>query len=348
MPRKIVTRKSAAKKPAAKRPAAKKSAAKKRADGTAAARTHAAKRAGAQEDNRWPRIGAHVSTAGSIEVAVQNALSIGAEAVQIFAAAPQQWRRKQHAPEAIAAFRQGMDEAGIGPNFIHGIYLTNLATEDQTNLEKGIESLTADLRLASDLGIAGVIFHVGSHKGAGFETMLPQIAEAMRRIVADSPKDAWLCIENNAGTGASVGSTWEEIGAIMDAVGSDRVKVCIDTCHAFSSGYDLTDPQGLEEAMARFDREIGLANLVAVHANDSKTPFGSGKDRHENIGQGSIGKAGFRNVLTHSAFRRLPFLLEVPGFGGGGPDAKNVKILKKLRDEAVKAPAAAPLAKRSR
>ena len=230
---------------------------------------------------------------------------------------------------------------GLGPNFSHGIYLTNLATADHALLQSGIASLTAELQLASALGIAGVIFHVGSHKGAGFETVLPQVAASMRRALDESPEDVWLCIENNAGTGNSVGSTWEEIGAIMDAIGSPRVKVCFDTCHAFAAGYDLTDSDTFATAMKRFGREIGLKNLVAVHANDSKTPLGSGKDRHENIGGGTIGLKGFRNVLAHKAFQKVPFFLEVPGFAGQGPDAENVSRLQKLRDAARRSAARA-------
>ena len=279
-----------------------------------------------------PRIGAHVSTAGHIDIAADNAAKLDVEAAQIFGAAPQQWRRKEHASEHIAAFREKMATGDIGPNFIHGIYLTNLGTPDPEHLQKGVDSLTADMRLGSALGVSGVIFHVGSHLGAGFDAVLPQVVTAMKEVVAESPDDIFLCIENNAGTGNSVGSSFAEIGAIMTGIGSDRVKVCLDTCHAFSADYDLSTHDGLATAMAEFDQEIGLENLVAVHANDSKTPRGSGKDRHENIGWGSIGIDGFRNLLEHPAFQRATWLLEVPGFKGGGPDRLNVRILRALRD----------------
>ena len=287
---------------------------------------------GRASPSNGPRVGAHVSTAGHIDVALENAQGIGAEAVQIFGAAPQQWRRKVHQPAEIAAFRRGMEEAGIGPNYIHAIYLINLATADPQLLERGVGALTADLRLGSELGIAGVIFHVGSHKGAGFAAVLPQIVDAMKLVLDQSPDDVWLCIENNAGTGNSVGSRFEEIGAILNGVGSGRVKTCLDTCHAHSAGYNLMEKETLAAALEEFDREIGLDNLVAVHANDSKTPFASGRDRHENIGRGSIGLAGFENLLHHPALARATWLLEVPGFEGGGPDALNVEILQALRD----------------
>ena len=326
---KAATKKTAGSKVAAKRAGATKRAAKK-----AATKKVATRKPKAASAKALPRVGAHVSAAGSVDKAVANALKIEAEAIQIFGAAPQSWRRKQHDDESVAAFRRGVAEAGIGPNFIHGIYLTNLASQDQGNMEKGIESLTAEMRLASRLGIAGVIFHVGSHKGIGFEEVLPQVVDAMQQVLDGSPDDVALCIENSAGAGDSVGSTWDEIGAIIDGVGSDQVKVCLDTCHAFSSGYDLRDPEALDQLMTEFDQEIGTERLVAVHANDSKTELRSGRDRHENIGAGTIGKQGFLNVLAHPAFNQAPFLLEVPGFEDEGPDAKNVAILKRLRDKA--------------
>ena len=279
-----------------------------------------------------PVLGAHVSSAGHIDLAADHAKALRAEAVQVFGAAPQQWRRKQHPESDVAAFRSRMRDAGVGPNFIHGIYLVNLATADPEHLRKGVESLTADMRLAGGLGVAGVIFHVGSHKGLGFGAVLPQVAEAIRDVLAESPPDVWLCLENNAGAGDSIGSRFAELGAIRDAAGDDRVRVCFDTCHAFAAGYDLTDPAALDAALAEFDREVGADALVAVHANDSKTPLGSGRDRHENLGWGSIGLDGFRNLLARDAFRAATWLLEVPGYKGGGPDRLSLRVLKALRD----------------
>lgn len=279
-----------------------------------------------------PVLGAHVSTAGHIDIAADHAKRLRAEAVQVFGAAPQQWRRKQHPESEVEAFRSRMQAAGVGPNFMHGIYLVNLATADPEHLHKGVASLTDDMRLAGDLGVAGVIFHVGSHKGLGFDAVLPQVAGAIREVLAGSPPEVWLCLENNAGAGHSIGSRFAELGAIRDAVGDDRVRVCFDTCHAFSAGYDLTDAAALDAALAEFDREVGLDALVAVHANDSKTPLGSGRDRHENLGWGSIGLDAMRTLLTQDAFQAATWLLEVPGYKGGGPDALSVRVLKALRD----------------
>jgi deoxyribonuclease-4 len=150
-------------------------------------------------------------------------------------------------------------------------------------------------------------------------------------VLKDTPEDAWIILENNAGQGGGVGSRFPELGAIMRGVASPRLKVCLDTEHAYAAGYDLATPEGIEAAMAEFDREIGLEHLVAVHANDSKTALGGGVDRHDNIGEGHIGRAGFEVIMAHPAFRDVPFLLEVPGFENEGPDKPNVDLLKEIR-----------------
>ena len=136
----------------------------------------------------------------------------------------------------------------------------------------------------------------------------------MRRVLDETPDDTWLILENSAGMGGSIGSKFSELAAIMKEVASPRLKVCLDTQHAFATGYQVATPDGLAATLDEFEREVGLANLVAVHANDSKCPLGGGVDRHENIGEGYIGREGFRVILAHPAFRDMPFLLEVPGF----------------------------------
>ncbi|HLZ72262.1 MAG TPA: deoxyribonuclease IV [Dehalococcoidia bacterium] len=279
------------------------------------------------------KIGAHVSTADALSRCVDRCCEIGAEAVQIFASAPQSWRPLAHGEEAIAQLKSHAVEAEVAPIFVHGIYLINLAAESAEHVEKSVTSLAAALQFCEGAGALGTIFHVGSHKGAGFDTVRPRIVAAMQEALTRAPGESWLIIENSAGAGNTIAAKFAEIGELIRETGSDRVKVCIDTCHAFASGYDIAEPAGIEAAMAEFDREIGLHRLVAVHANDSKGPLLSGKDRHENIGEGYIGIGGFRTVMSHPAFRDVPFLLEVPGFTGKGPDRENVEILKRLRDE---------------
>ncbi len=281
------------------------------------------------------RIGAHVSTAGGADKAIARAKEMGAEAVQIFTSPPQSWRRKEFTPQEIEAFREAAAREDIGPNFVHGVYLINLATANPEQLERSVRALVEDMTLCHRMGIKGVIFHLGSHKGAGFEAVLDQVCRALARVLAQTPPDTWLILENSAGMGGSVGSKFAELGRILRQVGDPRLKVCLDTQHMFAAGYDVRTRQGLEAALEEFQREVGLERLVAVHANDSKCPLGGGVDRHENIGHGHIGREGFLNIMSHPAFRHLPFLLEVPGLDGEGPDRPNVEALKEIRAAAL-------------
>lgn len=281
------------------------------------------------------KIGAHVRTAGGVDRGIDHAVELGAETIQIFSGAPQAWKRKNYGKEEVESFQRKVQETGIAPAFIHGLYLVNLATDNPEFLSKSFEALVADMRAAALLGAEGVIFHIGSHKGAGYESCFEQVVEYVRRVLEATPDEASLILENSAGMGGAIGSRFAELGRIIRESGSDRVKVCIDTQHAFASGYDLKSPEGIDAAMEEFEREVGLDRLVAVHANDSKCPLGGALDRHENIGEGHIGREGFINILSHAAFAGVPFLLEAPGFDDKGPDRQNVEILKSLREAAL-------------
>jgi deoxyribonuclease-4 len=281
------------------------------------------------------RIGAHVSTAGGLEKGIERAQAMGVETIQIFGAPPQSWRRKAHPPQEVEAFRAQAAAAAIWPVFIHAVYLVNLATSNPENLIKSQDALIADMALSSTIGAKGVIFHVGSHRGVGYEKVFGQIVDSVRRVLAETPGDTWLILENSAGMGDSIGRRFSELAGIMRKVASPRLKVCFDTQHAFSSGYDVATADGLAATVDEFEREVGLAHLVAIHANDSKCALGGGVDRHENIGEGHIGRAGFKVIMAHAAFRDLPFLLEVPGFPKEGkkpegPDKENVDRLKAI------------------
>ena len=277
------------------------------------------------------KIGAHVSTSGGISKAVGRGVEIGCEALQIFGSSPQSWAFREIPDSEIEAFRQNMADADMGPVFLHAIYLVNLGTNREDVLEKGVESLSAHLRLAARLGADGLIFHPGSHGGAGFEAILPQVAESIRRALDGAPDGPCLAVENMAGMGKHIGARFEELGAILEAVDDERLKMCLDTQHSFAAGYDLTTGEGIEDMLAQLDAGPGSTNVVAIHANDSKRVCGSGVDRHDNIGDGFIGEDGFAVFMGHPAFAHVPFLLEVPGFEGGGPDQRNVDILKEIR-----------------
>ena len=283
---------------------------------------------------RTPSLGAHVSSAGGIHKAVERAVDLGAESFQIFGAAPQMWRRKHHPDEDTESYRQQFKQAKLKASFIHAVYLINLASPDDELLRKSTDTLTDELDLASRIGADGVIFHVGSHMGSGFDHALPRIANAMSQALDRTPDDALLLLENNAGAGRSVGSSFAELSAIMNAVDNPRVRICLDTCHAHAAGYNLATIAGLKQTVDEFQRELGADKLAAIHANDSKTELGSGKDRHENIGQGSIGIKAFRRMVRNRVLRKATWLLEVPGYEGDGPGKADVDILKALRDHA--------------
>jgi deoxyribonuclease-4 len=281
------------------------------------------------------QIGAHVSTSGGVATCFDRAEAIGAEAAQIFLTPPQQWRSNKVEPDQVLDFHKRAAASSVDSVFVHGVYLINLATTDTVMLTRSTSSLKSSLNTCAQLGIKGVIFHLGSHKGQGLDSVFDQICRACLEVLEASPSDAWLILENSAGAGGNIGSQFYDLGRIIRQVGSERVKVCLDTQHCYAAGYDVATAEGLEATMSEFEQEVGLDKLVAVHANDSKVELGAGRDRHENIGDGLIGVDGFRRILGHRAFRDVPFLLEVPGFGEAkGPDAPNIDLLKKLRTEA--------------
>ena len=279
------------------------------------------------------KIGAHVSTSGGISKAPARGREIGCEAIQIFGSSPQGWAFKAVPDQEVESFRQGAADSGIEAVFLHAIYLVNLGTSNPANLTKGIDSLINYMTLASRIGATAVIFHPGSHGGAGYESVLPQTVDAIKSVLEASPDGPYLAVENMAGMGQHIGARFEELGGILEAVNSPRLKVCLDTQHSFAAGYDLTTGEGIEDMLAKLDDGPGSANVVAIHANDSKRPCGSGVDRHDNIGDGFIGEGGFAVFMGHPAFRDVPFLLEVPGFEGKGPDQQNVDILKRIRQQ---------------
>lgn len=279
-------------------------------------------------------IGAHVSCSGGLEKGIDRAREIGAEAIQIFSSPPQTWRPTTHTDESVARFRESAGESAINDVFIHAIYLINLGTELPEQLGRSVGALKLALKVSSRIGARGVIFHVGSHKGVGFTEVLPQILTSVDDVLANTPADSWLILENSAGMGGSIGSDFAELGTIINENGNDRLKVCLDTCHTLAAGYEIRTPAGLGETMERFDHDVGIERLVAVHANDSKVDLGGGVDRHENIGQGFIGEGGFETLFSHEAFANIPMLLEVPGFEKSGPDQQNVDILRDIRRRA--------------
>lgn len=278
-----------------------------------------------------PVIGAHVDSSGGLHLAFERAKAMGADAIQVHPTPPGFWGSPKLDETRIATFKEAQTKHGHPPFYFHAVYLINLAGDDPTLRQRSESTLTGYLKAADELGIDGVIFHTGSHKGGGFKERLPQITEHLRHVLERAdPKTARLLIENNAGLGGMVGAKFEEIRQMLDALGNDkRVAVCYDTCHAFASGYDERTVADVNKTMDELDRVIGLDLVPVIHANDSVTGLGSNRDRHANIGEGAIGEEGFRALLHERRLARLPFILEVPG-DGSGPDAEQVAVLKKL------------------
>ncbi|MPZ14727.1 MAG: deoxyribonuclease IV [Chloroflexi bacterium] len=281
---------------------------------------------------RWSvRIGAHVSAAGGIHRAVTRATAIGAECAQLFLGAPQRWSKVEYSDDEVAAFRRLAEDGHVGPNVVHAPYIVNLAASDERLRRRSISSLIDQMQWCDRLDIMGLVVHVGSAKGApSHEEALNSVADAIEEILANSTTTAFL-VENTAGMGASIGSSFADIGSILDRLGHDeRVRLCLDTAHTFEAGYDITTSDGLDEVLQKCDRHVGLDRLAAVHANDSKTRFGSNVDRHENIGQGHLGEQALGYFMRHPAVAQTPFYLEVPGLAGHGPDRPNIDALRRL------------------
>jgi apurinic endonuclease APN1 len=185
----------------------------------------------------------------------------------------------------------------------------------------------------------GVIFHTGSHKGMGVETVFDQICEAAVGVLAETPPETWMIFENSAGQGGTMGSKFTELGEIIRRINNPRAKVCIDTCHAFASGYDLSNVDGVAATIEELGRDVGFENVAAFHCNDSKAGLGSGRDLHENIGEGQITRAGFEALVARPEIQEIPLLLEVPGYkidgAGKGPDKPNIDLMKEIRAQAA-------------
>jgi deoxyribonuclease IV len=258
------------------------------------------------------RIGAHMSIAGGVSLAIERALVHGCEALQIFTKNASQWRAAPLAPAEIRRFRRRADETGIGPIVSHASYLINLATANPVLRAQSIGAMADELDRAQALGLLGVVVHPGTCTAGSEEAGLELIAAALRELLARRARQSTMVLlEHTAGQGRSLGHRFEHLASIITRVGgSRRVGVCLDTCHLLASGYDIVSDEGYRETFAAFERIVGLERLRVFHANDSKRPRGSRVDRHEHIGKGCIGLEPFRRVLHDPRFAGLPVLIE--------------------------------------
>jgi deoxyribonuclease IV len=276
--------------------------------------------------------GAHCS--GGVKKALDNAIEMGADAVQLFVQSPRTWRFPDHDPIDLQAFRSKREEAGI-PALVHALYLVNLAAPDDAIYSKSVDTMRSTVDAACAIEADAVIFHPGSHLGAGFETGLERMVPALEQVLDHCNERTWLLVENSAGAGGTIGRSIDELVAIVDALGRhERLGVCLDSCHLFVSGIDVTDPVVMNALLEDVDARIGLDRLRALHANDAKAPLGSNRDRHDNIGEGLIGE-GLGAFLAHPKVQDLPAVLEVPGADGKGPNADEIRKLRELHARAA-------------
>jgi len=274
--------------------------------------------------------GAHVSSSGGISNAIDRAEQLGCDAVQVFTQSPRMWRPTSHKPEEVAHFRERRAEAGIGAVVCHALYLVNLASPDPVIYGKSVAAMRASLEAAAAIGAEAVIFHVGSHLGSGFEAGLERVVPALQELLELTTDDLWLLMENSAGAGGTIGRSTGELAALCEALGRHpRLGVCLDSCHWYVSGIDVSDPGLLDAAVADLDARIGLDRLRCLHVNDSKAELGSNRDRHDSIGRGLLGEQ-LGVFLAHPAFQGLPAILETPGPDGHGADAAEVQRLREL------------------
>ena len=273
--------------------------------------------------------GAHVSAAGGISQAIDRVEEIGGNAVQVFTQSPRMWRPTAHTDEEIERFRNRRKQARVRHVSCHALYLVNLASRDREIRTKSFEALTATMETADSIRADAVVFHVGSHLGYGFDDALEAVAPQLRDLLELTTDDLWLCMENAAGAGGTIGRSVAELEALFDRLdGHRRLGVCLDSCHWWASGVDVTDAGALEEALEDLDRRIGVERLRVLHVNDANTTLGSNRDRHDVVPEGQLGQ-GLATFLGHPAFRSLPAILET--WPKGGLSTRDMDTLRDLQ-----------------
>jgi deoxyribonuclease-4 len=272
--------------------------------------------------------GAHCS--GGIKKAIDRATEIGADALQLFVQSPRAWRFPDHDPADLAAFCERRDTAALGAVLVHSLYLVNLASPKDDFYEKSVETMRRTVEASCAIKADGVVVHVGSHQGAGFDVGMERVVPALESVLELCSDTTWLLMENTAGAGGTIGRSVGELEAIFERLDRHpRLGICLDSCHLYASGTDVTDRDELDRLLEEIDSTLGLERVRALHVNDSKAPLGSNRDRHDNILVGVMGeKLGV--FLSHPAFQTLPAVLEVPGADGHGPNADEVRKLREL------------------
>ena len=277
------------------------------------------------------RVGVHTSIAGALENAVRRASEIGCDTFQMFSANPRGWRAAEIAPEDCRRFREAREASGLAPTVIHDNYLINLASGDAEIRRKSIAAFRGEIQRALALGADFLVAHPGSAKGSSAAQAVKTCAESLKRA-ARGFRFAGLTvlIENTAGQGSAIGRTFEEVAEIIAGAGGEMpLGACIDTAHCFAAGYALHTAAGLRETVKALENTFGLANVRVIHANDSKTAFGSRADRHQHIGEGQIGAEAFKRIVRHARLRSIPFICETP-VDEPDDDRRNLEMMRRL------------------
>ncbi len=287
-------------------------------------------------------LGAHMSIAGGLPTAIERATATGCQALQIFTKSVGRWRARPLAPEEVREFRRRVRESELAAVVAHASYLINLASVNPALRQRSTEALGEELERAESLGLDALVVHPGSHTTGEVDECLTLVSDAVRTILASQRRGRTrLLLENTAGQGTNLGHRFEQLGTILHRVGrTRRVGVCLDTCHLVAAGYELASPEGYRRTFDQFDATVGIDRLGALHLNDSKRPRGSRVDRHEHIGDGYVGLAGFRRLVNDGRFDALPMILETPKMAGrqhrasgitADPcDMKNLDVLRRL------------------
>jgi deoxyribonuclease-4 len=275
-------------------------------------------------------LGAHMSTAGGLHTAFARGEALGCTAIQIFTSSPRQWRGRKLTDADVREFREAWEASSCRVCLAHDIYLTRLGTRDSEILSRSRSTFAQEIRTCQRLGLSGLVMHPVGDTDADEDAVLARVADSLNAVFEEVPFEGTkVLLETTAGQGANVGYRFEQLARIIDGVEQDaRLGICIDTCHVFAAGYDISGKTGWRKMMSELDATVGLARLEAIHLNDSRKPLGSRVDRHAHIGQGEIGEAAFERVMRDRRLARIPKLLETPK--ENDMDAVNLALLRKL------------------
>jgi len=282
-------------------------------------------------------IGAHVSPAGGPAKAIGRGVERGANAIQIFNQNPRAWKPRDYSAEEVGQFRDAMAGSPVDALLIHAVYLLNCATDDAEMRANTLRSLTASLQAGAALGAHAVVLHPGSAKTGDVGAAITRAGEVIGEALAQS-EGCPLHLENTAGSGGTLGRSFGELAALMEAAGGDeRLGLCLDSCHLLASGHEIRSAGALAAVLDDCVAEVGLERLGSLHLNDSQTPLGSNVDRHANVGEGELGREGCAVFLSEPRFEGLPLVLETPGVDHSGPSAEEILWTRTLRERGLAA-----------